>query len=272
MKIFIYIFLAIVFFGACRPVKKVQKIENAIAHIDTTRAIVIKPTEVVDSLSIVKQIIGNLGHNRIDYNAFSAKVKVDYEGAETDNHANAFIRIRKDSAIWISIRGALNVEGIRLLITKDSLKLMNLLEKTIEYRSVGYLQELSQVPLTFYDLEDIIVGNPVFVDSNIVSYKSTANGLQVLMITRLFKNLITLESRNLRMVHCKLDDTDPLRNRTCDITYSDYETQGGISFSTTREIVVAEKSKLDINLNFKQYNFNQPESFPFNVPKSYKKK
>lgn len=272
MKIAICVFTVLVVFNACRPVKKVQKIENAIASIDTTRAIVVKPAEVVDSFSIVKKIIGNLAHTRIDYTTFSSKVKVDYEGAETDNHANAFIRIRKDSAIWISVRGALNIEGIRLLITKDSLKLMNLLDKTIENRSISYLQDFAQVPISFFDLEDVIVGNPIFVDSNIVSYKSTANGLQVLMISRLFKNLVTLETKDLRIVHSKLDDTDPLRSRTCDITYSDYTSQGGINFSTTREIVVAEKSKLDINLSFKQYNFNGPETFPFNVPKSYKKK
>jgi len=259
---------------ACHTVKKVQKIQNDIAHIDTTRAIVVKPAEVVDSLSIVKQIIGNLAKTRIEYTTFSAKVKVDYEGAESDNHVTANINIKKDSAIWIDIRGggALNVEVMRLLITKDSLRIMNGLDKTVSYRSIGFLQQLSQVPLTFYDLQDVIVGNPVFVDSNIVSYKSTASGLQVLIISRLFKNLVTLESKNLKIVHSKLDDVDPMRNRTCDITYNDYETIGNISFSTSREIIVAEKGKVDINLNFKQYAFNQPVSFLFRVPKSYKLK
>ncbi len=274
MKATIYILLVMVLLSACHTVKKVQKIENAIAHIDTSRAVVVKPAAVVDSFSIVKTIVANLEHSRIDYTTFSAKVKVDYQGAETDNHVTAFINIKKDSAVWIDIRGggALNIEGIRLLITKDSLKMINAQEKTYVSRSVSYLLDIAQVPLTFYDLQDIIVGNPVFVDSNIVSYKSSANGLQVLMINKLFKNLITLDSRNLRLIHSKLDDTDPMRNRTCDITYSDYETQGSINFATTREIVIAEKSKLDINLNYKQYAFNQPVSFPFRVPKSYKKK
>jgi hypothetical protein len=272
MKRPIYLLLLVTLaFAACHTVKKVQRLENAIAHIDTTRATVVKPAEVVDSLSIVKQIIANVARTRIDFTTFSAKVKVDYEGAETGDHVTALINIKKDSAIWIDIRGPLNIEGARMLITKDSLKLMDGQHRTISYRSVSYLQDLAQIPLSFYDLQDIIVGNPVFVDSNIVSYKSSANGLQVLMISRFFKNLITLDSKNLRIAHSKLDDVDPMRNRTCDITYSDYDTQGSINFSTTREITVAEKAKLDITLNFKQYNFNQPVSFLFRVPKSYKK-
>ena len=68
----------------------------------------------------------------------------------------------------------------------------------------------------------------------------------------------------------KLDDNDELRNRTCYLTYEDYENKKGINFSTKRSISVAEKKKLDIKLNFKQYDFNETLSFPFSVPKNYK--
>jgi hypothetical protein len=69
----------------------------------------------------------------------------------------------------------------------------------------------------------------------------------------------------------KLDDLDQLRNRTCYLTYSDYDTKKGVNFPTTRHITVTEKKKLDIKLNFKQYDFsNETLSFPFSVPKSYK--
>ena len=44
----------------------------------------------------------------------------------------------------------------------------------------------------------------------------------------------------------------------------------GKIFATDRDISVTEKSKLDIHLRFKQYNFNETQSFPFTVPKSYK--
>jgi hypothetical protein len=40
MRIFIIILSAITFFAACRPAKKVQKIQTAISKIDTTPIIV----------------------------------------------------------------------------------------------------------------------------------------------------------------------------------------------------------------------------------------
>lgn len=266
--------MLILAFSACRPARKVQKIESAINNIDTTHAVIVtKPVEKpVDSFPIVKGIIKNLQHTRIDYNTFSAKIKFDYQGANDENHATALVHMKKDSIIWVSITGPLNIEGMRLLITKDSVKLINYLDHTYQFNSLSYLQELVDAPLSFYDLQDIIVGNPVFVDSNVVSYKSSVNGLQVLMIGKLFKNLVTFDKTNLKVVHSKLDDVNPMRNRTCDITYSDYRTQDTVSFSMSREITFAEKSKLDISLDFKQYNFNQPETYPFNIPRRAKRK
>ena len=74
------------------------------------------------------------------------------------------------------------------------------------------------------------------------------------------------------MLHSKLDDIDPSKNRTADITFSNYDKVNDFYFSTVRKISVAEKSKLDVDLEFKQYSFDQPLTFPFNIPKNYKSK
>ena len=86
------------------------------------------------------------------------------------------------------------------------------------------------------------------------------------------KNLLTLSSDKYLLTHCKLDDIDMTRNRTADLTYGDYENKTGINFSTYREITVSEKNKLDIRLNFKNYEFNKELSVYFNIPKNYKSK
>ncbi|MEO6289247.1 MAG: DUF4292 domain-containing protein, partial [Ginsengibacter sp.] len=70
----------------------------------------------------------------------------------------------------------------------------------------------------------------------------------------------------------KLDDLDVSQNRTADITYSDYEKNNGVYFATNREITVAEKTKVDISLSFKQYEFNKELSFRFVIPPNYKTK
>jgi len=267
-----YLFYAVVLTVlaiGCRPAKKVQRIEQSISKKDTAATVIIKPE--VDSFSIVKNIVDSLNKQRIEFTTFSAKIKVDYEGKEGGDQATAYVRMQKDSIIWLSLTGALGIEGYRLMITKDSFRLMNKLQKTVQYRSIAYLQEITEIPFDFFSLQDVIIGNPVFIDSNIVSYKSTENELLVLMIGNVFKHLLTLENSDYRIRHSKLDDVNTLRNRTCDITYDSYEKAGDFYFSTKRRISVAEKSKLDINVDFKQYSFNKPQDYPFNIPKNYKR-
>lgn len=274
MKQIAYCIVFIALIAGCRPAKKVQRIQDAMNKKDTAQTVVVAPQKItIDSFSIVKSIIGNLEQHRIDFTTFSAKVKVDYQGKEGgEQNATAYIRIQKDSIIWISLTGALGIEGIRLEVFKDSFKLMNKLEKTYQERSVAYLQEITEVPFDFYSLQDLFIGNPVFIDSNVISYTARENELLVLMVGNVFKHMITLENKNFNVVHSKLDDIDPLRNRTCDITYDGYENTAGNYFSTKRRITVAEKSKLDIDLEFKGYTFNKPQDYPFNVPKNYKVK
>jgi hypothetical protein len=84
-----------------------------------------------------------------------------------------------------------------------------------------------------------------------------------------FKHLLTLNGASL-LDNSKLDDVDRNRSRTCNLSYTNYEDKKGVLFSTRRRITVAEKSKLDIKLDFKSYEFNETLSFPFSVPKSYK--
>jgi len=264
--------LVVVVMIGCRPAKKVQRIEQSISKKDTASTIVVTPEEKVDSLSLVKNIIKNINNSHINFKTFSAKVKVDYQGNEGGDQATAFIRMQKDSLIWVSLTGALGIEGFRLMIDQDSVKLMNKLKKVVQYRSINYLQELTQVPLTFQSLQNLIIGNPIYLDSNIVSYKSTDNQLLVLMIGKIFKNLLTLDNTDFKVLHSKLDDVDPIRNRTADITYYDYEKKDDFLFPASRRISIAEKSKLDIELNFKQYSFNDDLTFPFNIPKNYKVK
>ena len=253
--------------AACRPVKKVQRIGEVITTKDTSTTITLNKPAVTatDSAVVIRNILKSLDTQRIDFKTFSAKVKMDYDGSEGNGQATVYLRMQKDSLIWLSLTGALGIEGYRVIITKDSVKLMNKLAKVVQYRSISYLQNLTHVPINFYSMQDILIGNPLYLDSNIVSYQYNNNNLLILMAGTVFKNLLTLGKDDLRILHSKLDDVEPARNRTADITYSDYTKVKNFNFSTVRKISIAEKTKLDIDLEFKQYNFDDPQSFPFSI-------
>jgi hypothetical protein len=271
MKKIVYYFLVLVMTVAgCRPAKKVQIIEEAITKKDTATRVVVTPT-AVDSMALVNGVVNKLQNAPKPFTTFYAKVKVGYSFKDGDDQATAFIRIRKDSAIWVSLN-QLGIEGYRLLVRPDSVFLMAKINmKWIQARSIKYLQELTELPLNFYDLQNLIVGNALYVSNNIVSYKQSNNEWLILLTDKLFRNLVTINAEG-NLVQSKLDDADPARTRTCILSYSDYEVVDGYNFPKTRSISVAEKSKLDVTLEFKQTNFNTALSFPFSVPANYKRK
>lgn len=239
---------------------------------DTTQVNVTRrPDSKVDSMRFIQQVYHAIQKNKIDFNTFSAKVKVNFEGNDGKrSDFNAFLRLKKDSVLWISINAALGIEAFRIMITPDSVKVLNKLEKIVQLRSVGYLQEVAKIPLGFTELQDLIVGNAPYLDSNIISYKNEESAISLISIGDLFKHFLTVSKNKFRLQHSKLDDVDNIRARTCDITYGQYETKNGVSFSTFRKITVSEKSKLDIELHFKQFDFNEQLNFPFSIPRNYK--
>lgn len=268
-RVLILIVVSTCFFCSCRSTKKIQ---TAIAQKDTV-AIVTAPVinPVMDSINFIKDIYSKVQQNQINFTTFSGKIDVDYEDANGKKYnVNAHLRMYKDSVIWVSITAILGIEGLRAYITADSVKMLDKQNKKYIARSVSYLQEVTALPLDLKSLQNLLIGNPVFLDSNIISYVKSANTISLLSIGSFFKNLFTIGESDKLTVSSKLDDQDVLRNRTCYLTYTDYENKKGVNFSTRRSISVSEKEKLDIKLDFKQYDFNETLSFPFSIPKNYK--
>jgi len=259
-------------FAGCHSTKKLQ---TAINKKDT--AIVKMPVKPSDS-SFNKipalEVLNQLYKNRIDFKTFSAKAKVQYEdhnGKQPD--FNAFIRLQKDSVLWVSISATfLGIEAFRIYITPDTLIILNKLDKTVENHPFSYVESIAHIPLNFSLLQNIIIGNPVYVGDSIVSYRQTENHILIGTVGSFFKNLITLSAANNELQRIKLDDINLYENRTAALLYNDYQHDDHFDFSTSREINVAEKSKVNISISFKQYEFNKELSFPFNIPRNYKTK
>jgi outer membrane biogenesis lipoprotein LolB len=269
MRVLLVLIAAIFFMASCRSTRKIQ---TAITKKDTTVAVVTLPDRShEDSIAFIKETLGKLNAGRIEYTTFSAKINVDYQGADGKKYdVNANLRMYKDSVIWISITAIFGIEGLRAYITKDSVKLIDKQDKVYTARSVAFLQDVTHLPLDLHTLQEILIGNPVFVDSNVVSYSKSGTSVSMLSLGEWFKNLLTINS-NFKIENSKLDDVDASRSRTCHLSYTEYENKKGVDFSTKRRITVSEKSNLDIKLDFKQYEFNETLTFPFSVPKNYKR-
>ena len=241
------------------------------AKKDSVSVVTVAPEARLDSIKFINQVYSEIQKNKIDFKTFSAKIKVDFEGGDgKKSDFNAFVRMAKDSAIWVSVNAVLGIEAFRILITPDSVKVLNKLDKIVQLRSVNYLKEVTGIPFSFYEVQDLIIGNPIYLDSAIAAYKKEADAISLIHIGNLFKHLITVSSADYRIQFSKLDDVNSSRARTAHITYGNYQGKDDSKFSTFRKVTVSEKTKLDIEMDYKQFEFNEPLNYPFNIPKNYK--
>jgi hypothetical protein len=274
MKYLIKIFFGIILLYSINSCRSTKKLQTAVNKKDTQVVVVNQRATNTDSLKGASDILKSIEKNRINFNTFSAKIKVQYQdskGKQPD--FIAFVRLYKDSVLWVSINATfLSIEAFRILITKDTIIILNKLNKQVEYHPFSYIEDIAQIPINFSILQDIIIGNPIYTGDSIVAFRQTENHILISTVGQFFKNLITVSADNHLIERSKLDDINVGQNRTADISYGDYEKNDGFYFATYREITVAEKTKVDISLSFKQYEFNRELSFPFNIPRNYKTK
>lgn len=262
--------IALYVLSGCRATRKIQTAINT--RVDSV-ALVQQALAAAraDSLHYIRGQYDSAMANRIDFRSFSGKVDVEYEEPDGKKlNVNAQVRMQKDSLIWISLTAIFGIEGVRACITPDSVKVLDKQNKTYLVRSISYLQEITALPLNLRSLQDLLVGNPVFIDSSFYSYSKGNGTISLQGNNSFFRQLLTIGESDKLISSCKLDELDENRRRTSYLAYAEYENKLGPWFARRRTVQVAEKKNLSVRLNYKQYAFNETLSFPFAVPKNYK--
>jgi hypothetical protein len=121
-----------------------------------------KPTRVLTPVApdrAVEQVLSSMQAAQASFDFFSARFtgSVNYGGTQTD--IGGTIRVRKDSAIFVSVAPFLGIEVARILITPDHVKILNRLEGTYFEGDMQKINGMLNADLDFYMLQSMLVGN-----------------------------------------------------------------------------------------------------------------
>ena len=85
---------------SCRSTKTLHK---TMEKKDTVVVSSVRDTHA-DSVAFMSDVYNGLRGNYISFKTFSGKIKVNFDDSRgKNNDFNAFIRVKKDSVIWISV-------------------------------------------------------------------------------------------------------------------------------------------------------------------------
>ena len=97
--------------------------------------------------------------NDFKFNYFSTKAKVDYMDDEQNISTPIQIRIKQDSAIWMSVTPALGIEMMRILIRRDSVFMMNRLKKEYYAGSFDLIKQQLGLSVNYKLVEKLLIGD-----------------------------------------------------------------------------------------------------------------
>lgn len=236
-----------------------------------------------------KALTALLKKNLFDFKWLSAKFSAELIFQGKSNEFNVSVRARKDSVIWMSITDPVMgaVEGARVLITKDSVKFMDRINK--KYFTGGYdtLKKIFNVEeLDFEMIESIMVGNSVEfyeeeekmkpgMDKNECKYfLGTVRKRKIkkaLQGTELKEPAQTIWLDPEKFKVLRIFFTDFNTKRTFDVEYDNFQPVDSMLFPhKVRFDIKAEKNVL-VKIYYNKIKVNMPQTFPFNIPEGYER-
>ena len=113
---------------------------------------------LVSSCTSKKKLVSPMAHVA-DYEWMCAKMTVDItaSGTEFDN-VSGNLRMRRDSAVWISASAFMGMESLRTLVTQDSVVLINRMNQTYLAEPLSTVAETMQVP-SFKEIQAMLLGD-----------------------------------------------------------------------------------------------------------------
>ena len=100
----------------------------------------------------------DLGIDEVDFDYLSIKSKIEFQEASSSKNATALIRLKKDSVLWFNLSGTLGVQGLRGIMTQDSLKMINRVDKEYWVMDYNDLSKEFNFKIDFAIIQAMVLG------------------------------------------------------------------------------------------------------------------
>lgn len=204
----------------------------------------------------------------------NAKGKAQINMKGNKQGANVALRMRRDSIIWVSA-GLAGFEGVRAVLTRDSVRVLNRLEKTYFSGGYDYLSKLLNVPVSFAQMQALLLGDylpaPAGTTPTLAIEEAGRQRVAYPLAGVLVQRL--LQAGTGRVQQLRVSDEATKRNLTVDYTdFQPLDGQANLPFARAAFIQAQQPASgvVTAALNYTKVNAGRERlTFPFAVPKGY---
>jgi hypothetical protein len=229
-------------------------------------------------------LFSKLKEKELKFNWFSARFSAEYTNNGKNNSFSGQIRIRKDSLIWISLTPMLGIEAVRVMISQDSVKLINRLNNTYFIGDYEYVNRFLNTNIDYDILQAIMLGNDLQFYENGKFRASVDRGDYKLSTSarhklkkyvhnnqdtlKIFIQNIWLDPQNFKITHAEVKEIRR-DNIKLESNYGTFEMVSGQLFPKEMNYIIWAENTIKVQTSFSRIVIDLPQQFPFKIPASY---
>ena len=253
------VLMSVIFLSSCHHTKTITKTD-----IPTKIPASVLPKIDANVQTLLKQ----LRNNELPFKEISAKLKTKVTSPNLNQSFTTNIRWKKGEKIWLSM-SIIGIEGARVLITKDSIKIMDKINDRYILQPLSYIKQKTLVDLTFSDIENLLLGQLIFTDSVKAKYADNATNITINSDGARFLTNILFDKNTKNPTSIFV--TDKKYAQTIDASYTNYQTQLGKSFSMDRILKMKNGTEsFEMNAKFQNIEVKEKQEYPFYINPDYK--
>ncbi|MDI1354039.1 MAG: DUF4292 domain-containing protein [bacterium] len=266
---------------SCKHRKKINKTEDVAANnIEDT----LNGRCKLDFKS-AKTLSKHLHENEFDFTWINAKANVTSIIDSTEENFDIRVNMKKDSAMLITIQYLLGLQVAKVLITRDTVKFVNYIQKTYFKGDFVYISELLNADIDYDLLQAVLFGNSAEFQDDETKLKPTADrtNCHYLLSTERKRRLrkiqsgsseakdalqtLTLNPDNYKILTNEF--IDPTTNRRFIANYSNFTQKDSVYAPYHVDIAIVAEKKATIKIDYVRIEKNTPQKLSLSIPHKY---
>jgi hypothetical protein len=246
--------------------------------------------EIPETPSKALLIVKEVNSAQIPFNNLFLKFSGKLINDESKIGIKGTIKIQKDSLIWISVNPGIGIELARIVLSRDSVKIIDKINSTYYIGDYEYFNRNYKIQIDFFLLQSILLNkyfqyddteinsihkNMIFeeTDSNIVCVKIPidANNQVLASIegSKILQEIFI--DRQLNKI-TKISIADNFEKKKMNIDYNEFQKVNKLLFPKLINLNISnESNSMDFSLKYSKVVVDKKMRFPFKISKKYKR-
>lgn len=243
-----------------------------------TKKRIVASAPIVDKVD--DKLFADVIDNQFDFNTFSSRVSLKFSSTTRTLSSRSQLRIIKDQAIQFSVQPLFGVEMLRLYIDRDSLLLLDRMNKQYIQESLADVKEKYPIGFDFTTLQALLINN-LFVSGNAHPDYADYELFSMNQRSEMHYRLSAVDNISGIAYGFSVDGNDritqshlyePKRQYEVIWDYDQFALRNGSVFPYWMNVMLATpKREVNIGMEFSSIELDEGFNLELSVPKSYSK-